>query len=113
MPNLHFKPAPPLSRFGEMLWYYEHPPRTHQKERLRPDGCISLVINREQDETRIYDADNVNKLTKLSKAPAAPDRDIAKIDARNPDRRAESHQQVPGSRSAETDEPVRLTGRLA
>ena len=31
-----------------------------------PDGCVSLIINLEQDETRIYDADNVNKLTKLS-----------------------------------------------
>jgi hypothetical protein len=66
MSNLHFKPAPPLSRFVEMLWYYQHPPRTHQKERLMPDGCSSLVINLEQDETRIYDADNVKKLTKLS-----------------------------------------------
>jgi len=66
MPNLHFKPGPPLSRFVEMLWYYEHPPRIHQKERLMPDGCISLIINLEEDETRLYDADDVNKVRKLS-----------------------------------------------
>jgi uncharacterized protein DUF6597 len=66
MPNLHFKPAPPLSRFVEMLWYHEHPPRTHQKERLMPDGCVSLIINLEQDETRVYDPDNIDKVTRLS-----------------------------------------------
>ena len=60
MPNLHVKPGPPLSRFVELLWYYEHPPRLHQKERLMPDGCISLIINLEEDETRLYDADDVN-----------------------------------------------------
>jgi hypothetical protein len=65
MPNLHIKPAPPLSRFVEMLWYYEQPPLTHHKERLMPDGCISMVINLEQDETRIYDADDLNRVTKL------------------------------------------------
>ena len=66
MPNLHVKPGPPLSRFVEQLWYYEHPPRLHRKERLMPDGCISLIINLQEDETRLYDADDVNKVTKLS-----------------------------------------------
>jgi AraC-like DNA-binding protein len=66
MPHLHVKPASPLSRFVELLWYYEHAPRVHQKERLMPDGCISLIINLEEDETRLYDADDVNKMRKLS-----------------------------------------------
>jgi AraC-like DNA-binding protein len=66
MANLHVKPGPPLSRFVELLWYYEHPPRLHQKERLMPDGCISLIINLEEDETRLYDADDLNKLRRLS-----------------------------------------------
>ena len=66
MPNLHVKPGPPLSRFVELLWYYEHPPRLHHKERLMPDGCISLIINLVEDETRLYDADDVNKMRKLS-----------------------------------------------
>ena len=66
MPHLHVKPAPPLSRFVELLWYYQQPPLNHHKERLMPDGCIGLIINLQQDETRIYDADNLNKLTKLS-----------------------------------------------
>src|ERR1700740_3768560 len=66
MPHLHVKPASPLSRFVELLWYYEHPPRLQQKERLMPDGCISLISNLEEDETRLYDADDVNKMQKLS-----------------------------------------------
>src|SRR5260221_14594224 len=30
------------------------------------DGCISLIINLEEDETRLYDADDVNKERKLN-----------------------------------------------
>jgi AraC-like DNA-binding protein len=66
MTNLHVKPGPPLSRFVQLLWYYEQPPRAHQKERLMPDGCISLVINLEEDETRVYDPDDVSKVTTLT-----------------------------------------------
>jgi uncharacterized protein DUF6597 len=66
MTNLHVKPGPPLSRFVELLWYYEQLPRAHQKERLMPDGCISLVINLEEDETRVYDPDDVSKVTTLT-----------------------------------------------
>src|ERR1700745_3320344 len=65
MPHLHVKPASPLSRFVELLWYYEQDPRLHQKERLMPDGCISLIINLEEDETRLYEADDLNKMRKL------------------------------------------------
>jgi len=66
MPNLQVIPAFPLSRFVELLWYYEHPPRAHQKERLMPDGCVSLIINLAEDQTRLYDADDVSKMKTLS-----------------------------------------------
>jgi AraC-like DNA-binding protein len=66
MKVLHVKPAPPLSRFVELLWYYEHPPRLHQKERLMPDGCIGLIVNLEENVTRVYDADDMNKMRKLN-----------------------------------------------
>lgn len=66
MPHLLVKPPPPLSRFVELLWYYEEAPKPHQKERLMPDGCISLVINLQEDQIRLYDADEVNKVQKLS-----------------------------------------------
>jgi AraC-like DNA-binding protein len=65
MPNLHVKPGPPLSRFVELLWYYENVPQPHQKERLMPDGCITLIINLLEDETRLYDPDDTKKVRKL------------------------------------------------
>lgn len=66
MPHLHVVPAPPLSRFVELLWYYNEPPKPHAKERLMPDGCVSLIINLAEDETRLYDADDLSKVTKFS-----------------------------------------------
>src|SRR5262252_3770282 len=66
MPHLHVIPAPPLSRFVELLWYYEEPPKPHAKERLMPDGCVSFIINLGEDETRLYDPDDVSKMTKFS-----------------------------------------------
>jgi methylphosphotriester-DNA--protein-cysteine methyltransferase len=50
----------------DLLWYYEDPPKPHQKERLMPDGCVSLIINLNEDQTRLYDPDDVNKLNRLS-----------------------------------------------
>jgi AraC-like DNA-binding protein len=66
MPNLYVKPAFPLSRFVEQLWYYEDQAKPHQKERLMPDGCACLIINLNQDETRLYDADDVSKMNRFS-----------------------------------------------
>jgi len=68
MPHLHVIPAPPLSRFVELLWYYQEPPKPHAKERLMPDGCVSFIINLAQDETRLYDADDVSKVTTFGAA---------------------------------------------
>src|SRR5262245_26042038 len=66
MPHLHVIPAPPLSRFVELLWYYEEPPKPHAKERLMPDGCVSFIINMAEEETRLYDPDDVGKVTTFS-----------------------------------------------
>jgi AraC-like DNA-binding protein len=65
MPNLLVKPAPPLSRFVQLLWYYQDARKPHAKERLLPDGCVSLVINLAEDQTRIYDPDDIRKITRL------------------------------------------------
>jgi AraC-like DNA-binding protein len=66
MPHLHVTPAPPLSRFVELLWYYENAPQLHRKERLMPDGCVGLVVNLMEDQTRLYDPDDTSKVAKLS-----------------------------------------------
>ena len=65
MSNLHVKPGSPLSRFVELLWYYENAPQPHQKERLMPDGCITLIISLLEDETRLYDPDDTKKVRKI------------------------------------------------
>jgi hypothetical protein len=54
-----------LSCFVELLWYYENAPQPHQKERLMPDGCITLIINLLEDETRLYDPDDTKKVKKI------------------------------------------------
>jgi hypothetical protein len=66
VPHPHVIPALPLSRFVELLWYYEEPPKKHAKERLMPDGCVSLIINLAENQTRIYDADDVSRMRTFS-----------------------------------------------
>ena len=66
VPHLHVIPAPPLSRFVELLWYYEEPLKPHAKERLMPDGCVSLIINLAENQTRIYDAGDLSKMRTFS-----------------------------------------------
>jgi AraC-like DNA-binding protein len=65
MPHLLVKPGPPLSRFVDLLWYYQQTPQAHKKERLMPDGCVSLIINLEENQTRLYDPDDVRKMKTL------------------------------------------------
>ena len=63
MDRLLLAPGPPLSRFVEQIWYYQNDPQPHSKERLMPDGCMSLVINLADNQTRFYDPDDTSKLT--------------------------------------------------
>jgi AraC-like DNA-binding protein len=48
------RPAPPLDRFVEQMWYWEGPAPAHAKDRLLPTGSASLVINLAEDEIRDY-----------------------------------------------------------
>jgi AraC-like DNA-binding protein len=48
------RPAPPLDRFVERLWYWEGLPIAHAKDRMLPSGNCSLIINLFEDETRSY-----------------------------------------------------------
>jgi AraC-like DNA-binding protein len=59
-------PKPPLNQFVELFWFYDgFPARPHKKERLMPDGSVELVINLNEDETRIYDRENFEKCERL------------------------------------------------
>lgn len=52
------RPAPPLDRFVETLWYWEGTPPAHAKDRLMPTGSASLIINLAEDEVRSYEGAN-------------------------------------------------------
>lgn len=55
-PNLQVrKPASPLDAFVELLLVYKSAAPRHAKERALPDGCAALIVNLQEDETRIYD----------------------------------------------------------
>jgi hypothetical protein len=64
MERLLLTPRPPLSQFVELIWYYRNHPLPHAKERMMPDGCCSLIINLQEDETRIYDPENTSVVTR-------------------------------------------------
>lgn len=67
MLSLSHIPGPPLNEFVELFWLYEgFPPRSHQKERLMPDGSVELVINLKEDETRVYDRETLSLSSRLS-----------------------------------------------
>ncbi len=55
-PSLYYtlRPAPPLDRFVEQLWYWEGMPLAHARDRLLPNGDCALIINLVEDETRSY-----------------------------------------------------------
>ena len=52
------RPAAPLDRFIERLWYWEGEPPAHAKDRLLPTGSASLIINLAEDEIRNYTGDD-------------------------------------------------------
>ena len=58
-------PAPPLSEFVGLLWLYEGYQQPHAKERLLPDGSMELVINLNEDLTRVYDPHDTGKFHTL------------------------------------------------
>jgi AraC-like DNA-binding protein len=53
-----YRPAPPLDRFVELIWYWEGESPRQGKDRLMPDGGGSLIINMAQDEVRNYAGPN-------------------------------------------------------
>ena len=60
-------PAPPLRGFIERLWSCSDAP-AHRKERILPSGTLELVINCHDDEIRIGDPADPDRLRRLSGA---------------------------------------------
>jgi len=65
MRSYHHIPAPPLSEFVGLLWLYEGYQQPHKKERLLPDGSMELVVNLNEDRTRLYDPHETEKFQTL------------------------------------------------
>jgi AraC-like DNA-binding protein len=61
-----YTPAPPLSDFVALLWLYEGYRQPHAKERLLPDGSMELVVNLNDDLTRVYDPQDTARFRTLS-----------------------------------------------
>jgi AraC-like DNA-binding protein len=59
------RPAAPLDRFIERLWYWEGEPPAHARDRLLPNGCASLIINLAEDEIRNYTGDHDDQLERF------------------------------------------------
>jgi AraC-like DNA-binding protein len=62
------RPAPPLDRFIQQIWYWDGPAPTHAKDRLLPTGTANLVINLAEDEIRDYQGANDDVLHRYSGA---------------------------------------------
>jgi len=51
-------PSPPLDRFIAAIWFCESQPRPFALERVLPSGTAQLIVNLEEDRTRLYDAES-------------------------------------------------------
>jgi AraC-like DNA-binding protein len=58
-------PPSPLSRFVRLIWYYDGYEQPHPKERLLPDGSMSLVLNLRDDLVRTYDSRDHSKVSRI------------------------------------------------
>lgn len=65
MRSYRYIPAPPLSEFVGLFWMYEGYHQPHKKERLLPDGSMELVINLNEDQSRVYDRHNTENFQTL------------------------------------------------
>src|SRR5262249_27883926 len=59
-------PGPPLADFVEMMWYGDGYAAPHALERVMPTGDMSIVINLDEDRTRVYDPEDVSKCRTLN-----------------------------------------------
>ncbi|HEU4486928.1 MAG TPA: AraC family transcriptional regulator [Povalibacter sp.] len=56
--HICYRPAAPLDRFVDRLWYWEGVPPEQARHRIMPDGCACLIVNLFEDEVRDYTGAN-------------------------------------------------------
>src|SRR5262245_31936076 len=54
-------PKPPLDSFVESIWVCESSPRPHALERILPTGRAQLIVNLNENETRLYDPEHPSR----------------------------------------------------
>lgn len=57
-----YRPGPPLADLVELLWYYRGGVPPHARERLMPDGTMSIIINLREDSLPVYDRHDAAKV---------------------------------------------------
>lgn len=58
-------PRPPLADFVDQFWYWDANTLPHSKERLLPDGSMTLAFNLGQDRIRIFDRHDMSTFSTL------------------------------------------------
>lgn len=62
---VQYIPRAPLSDFVDRFWYWDANALPHTKERLLPDGSMTLVFNLGQDRIRLFDPRDLSKFSTL------------------------------------------------
>jgi AraC-like DNA-binding protein len=62
---VQYIPPAPLSEFVDRFWYWDANTLSHAKERLLPDGSMTLVFNLGQDQIRLFDPCDMSKFSTL------------------------------------------------
>lgn len=62
------KPAPPLAKFIDHLWFFDGYMPDHAMERLLPDATAEIVINLQPEPRRLYDRDNFDSAQLFKKS---------------------------------------------
>jgi methylphosphotriester-DNA--protein-cysteine methyltransferase len=65
---VHYKPAPPLDTFVDLIWLYYSEPQAHAYERLMPSGEAELVINLLDGSIGMYPDIHTEQRTSLGHA---------------------------------------------
>lgn len=55
MSFVSIRPPPPLSDLVETIWDWDAPAPAHRFDRMLPVATATLIVNLEEDETRVYD----------------------------------------------------------
>jgi AraC-like DNA-binding protein len=59
----HRVPKPPLDAFVASIWVFRDNPRPRALERILPTGAAQLIVNLNEDQTRLYDSEVPHKCT--------------------------------------------------